>query len=301
MNKIVVLFVIAVVGSASIQAQDKPLVYNRTSKETEQIDRQVDLALAAKYHVIDLPEDSDYTPPRIVTGSLPTEALTKDGQSLDGYVLVAYIITADGHTSSPMVLKSTNEQINEIALNAVNGWSFTPAKYKGQLVSTTAAQEFTFKAPAKGFEVAHVVLYQPNDVLVARMPSVQDLGQYIIELEKILTAHFRDAKTPEAIDVVIGLRPGNLVKVWFISSIRDGNAKEFSELRQQLEAVKPVAVKGQVAFAISGGISGGGVKVSKDDQAFRPPIPKEWKDALKDNTTNKPVPDVYMDVVWPQE
>lgn len=297
MYKVTLLFVLLVLGSADLCAEDKLTVYNHITKETEAVDHQVSTALAAKFHVIDLPATSDYVKPVVTGGDMPTEALSKTGEKLKGYVFLAYVITADGHADSPIVLKSTDERLNESAFAAVKTWRFTPAKYQGQPVATTAAQEFIFKGEISGFVVSNVVLYQTNDVLVARMPSAETLATYIKQLEVILMTHYKDAKVPEKLDVVIGVRPGNSAKVWFVSATHAANAKEFDEIRKQLEAIIPPDVKGQVVFAITGNI--GGAKAAKEDGPFQPPIPQEWKDAAKKGDISPTTPDEYLDAAWP--
>jgi TonB family protein len=233
---------------------------------------------------------------------MPPSPKTATGETLTGYVLVAYVITADGHAVDPTVLKSTNVQLNQVASNATASWSFEPAKFKGIPVGTTAAQEFNFKyeAPKKGFAVDNIVLYQPNDVLVQRLSGADQLAAYIKQLQAVLIDYFKDATTPETFHTIVAVRPGNLSRIWFVSSTRNGASMYLDSLQQKLEAIKPVDVKdGPIAFAISGSIAGGDGKKPKSDKNFQPPIPREWQDAGKDLKPPVLVPDGYLDVVWP--
>ncbi len=150
-----------------------------------------------------------------------------------------------------------------------------------------------------GFETAHVVLYQPNDVLVARMPSASELAGYVQQLQTILKNNYKETRVAQNLDVVVGLRPGGKVRIWLISSAANRATPELDDLRKQLESVTPVSVKGLVALAICGKIYGGDPTV-KEKVPFQPPIPQEWSDALKDKSTSpQPVPDVYLDIIWP--
>jgi TonB family protein len=283
----------------SLRGQEKPLVYDHLTKTMGALDQQVDAALGTQFHVIDVPENSDYTPPRATSGSLPTEALDQAGKKLKGYVLVAYVIGSDGGAAGPVVLKSTDVQLNQTALNAVTSWRFVPAQYEGKPVATTAAQEFFFKNGTEGFVLSHISLYQDNNVLIARMPGVDALSAYIQALGAILTSHFSAGKAPDVIDVVVGVRPRNVSKVWFISQA--GHAGDFADLGRQLEAVRPIDVRDEIAFAISGTV--GGATTPPLKAGSPPPIPAEWLDALKTAPPNgapKPFPDLFLDVAWPR-
>jgi hypothetical protein len=47
--------------------------------------------------------------------------------------------------AEPVVLKTTDERLNSIAMKAMEDWRFTPATLNGAAIATTAAQEFNFE------------------------------------------------------------------------------------------------------------------------------------------------------------
>jgi len=304
--KITVVLISFFAASLLVRAADKPLAYDPPPKGTEDgasIDQAVNTALANKYAIVLLKNSADYAgPPKVKAGKLPSSYTTSSGETISGYVLIAYVVTADGRADDPVVLKTTNARLSHAATDAMTGWRFEPAKLNGTPIATTAAQEFNFKsnAPPEGFAMDQIILYQPNDVLVQRLLSADRLAAYIKQLQAILSDYFSDAKTPETLHTIVAIRPGNEARVWFVSSTRSGDAREFAPLRQQLEAVKPVDVHGgPVAFSISASIAGGDGKDPKGGKDFQPPIPKEWLAAAKDLKPPILVPDGYLKVVWP--
>jgi hypothetical protein len=152
----------------------------------------------------------------------------------------------------------------------------------------------------KAFAVANLILYQPDEVLTARLPGAKEFAVYVKQLEAVAADFFGASKTPESIQIVVAVRPGKQAHVWFISTKRAGDAKDFDPLRAKLEAVTPIAVRGgPIAFAISAKIAGGDGDNAPDVKDFKPPIPKEWTDATRDAQSDIPVPDGFLDAVWP--
>jgi hypothetical protein len=144
------------------------------------------------------------------------------------------------------------------------------------------------------FERDPVLLYQPDAPLQARLSSAGELADYILRLQKVGTAFFASEQTPETLDVVVGLKPGKKVRIWFVSSRRNSNDKALLALRRKLEAVAPCNVQaGPVAFALRWNIAG--IKA----QAFNghPPMPKEWRDAAGNDKTLI-VPDGVFERIW---
>jgi len=125
----------------------KPIVYNHTEKAGSPYDKAVREAYTAKFTITDLPDSPEFTPPKTLAGHIPTRALDEIGRPLQGKVLLAYIVTADGHVVNPIVLKSSDERLNATALKALEEWRFEPARLGGTAIAITAAQEFSFKAP----------------------------------------------------------------------------------------------------------------------------------------------------------
>jgi len=137
---------LALVAASIAGASDKPTVYNPTTEEHVDRGRQLAELFSPKFIVVDIRDDTDYVPPKPVAGGLPYTALSKSGESLSGYVLVAYIITPEGRATEPHIMKTTDERLNSVAINAMNDWRFVAAKLKNSPLPTTAVQEFNFIA-----------------------------------------------------------------------------------------------------------------------------------------------------------
>ncbi len=152
----------------------------------------------------------------------------------------------------------------------------------------------------KGFSNETLVLYQPNDVLQARVSSVDNLVAYVNEIERVCQTFFADAAIPESLDIVIAIRPDKTSKVWFISSIHPGIPKDREALRGQLEKLPPCEVTGgPIAFAMVSSIAGGDGKTIKPSVDGKPPLPKEWSEAAKKKQADVVLPDGILDDVWP--
>jgi len=153
----------------------------------------------------------------------------------------------------------------------------------------------------KGFQTANIALYQPNDVLQARTRSVEDLAAYIKQIQAVCTEFYANDTKPENLHIVVAVRPGKRSRVWFISSTAPNDASR-DPLRKKLEAIPPCdAHGGPIAFTISAALAGGAGKIfTGEDKDFSPPIPKEWSDA-KIGKNSGPVPDCYLDIVWPDK
>ena len=150
----------------------------------------------------------------------------------------------------------------------------------------------------RGFAMERVALYQPEEVLDARV-GVADLAAYIKQLQAVCAGFFATAGTPETLHVVVAVRPGKRARIWFASSTRLDLDPARDPLRKQLAAVPPCEVRGgPVAFALSGKIAGGGASNPPGDQGFALPVPQAWKDASK-GKEGVVVPDGLLDLVWP--
>jgi hypothetical protein len=296
-------FTTLALGATLAFAADKPTAYDHITKDGAAIDAQVNAALSLNYTIVPVEDSPDYVASKATAGSLPTSAKTSSGEALTGYVLLAYVVNTKGHAVNPMVLKTTDPRLNSFAIKASSNWRFEPAKLKGVPIATTAAQEFNFKDETpKGFVTDDIMLYQPNEVLAQRLPGADQFAAYIKQLQAALTDYYAGDKTAEKLQTVIALRSGNRSRVWFVSSLHSGKNPIFDTLRQTLEAIKPVDVKGgTIAFVISGSIAGGDGKNTHSDKDDQPPIPREWQEAAKDLKRPILVPDGFLDAVWPDK
>jgi TonB family protein len=138
-------------GVCICSAAEKPTIYNYVNNESSAIDPLVNAALAPKFTIVDIRDSVDYVQPKATAGRLPRIARMPTGEPLGGYVLVAYVITAEGRVTDAVVLKSADERLNGIATKAIESWRFAPATLKGVAIPTTAAQEFTFETKPTEF------------------------------------------------------------------------------------------------------------------------------------------------------
>lgn len=274
--------------------QEKPLVYNNAESGDTPLDREVKKAYAPDFAITDVTTAAGYESPKPTVGGLPRTAQNDEGEPLEGYVLVAYIINDKGLVEHPVVLRSTNEELNRTALTAMEAWRFVPGALKGKPVATTAAQEFTFEILRSGFETTNIVLYQPDDVVRKRLPGSGHLAAYIEKIQLAAEDFFARVHTPDSLQIVVAVRPGGKSRVWLMGSGLE--EKTLAVLREQIQAIPPVAVQdGPVAFAICGKIAGG------PETAEATPMPPEWQESVKNLPQPVVVPDGLLDTVWPAE
>ena len=142
------LFLAAV---AICNAAERPTIYNHITEEGAAIDSLISAAFAPKFTIVDMRDSADFVQPKAKAGDCPRIARTIAGEPLGGSVLVAYVVTAEGRAGNLVILKSSDERLNSIATNAMEGWRFAPATLKSVPVATTAAQEFTFETAPTEF------------------------------------------------------------------------------------------------------------------------------------------------------
>lgn len=283
------------------QPAEKPVLYNNLDGDGGvTLDKAIKAAYSAKYTILDTSRREGYSEPEATAGDLPKYTADEQGQFIAGYVLVAYIVTAEGLVSEPAVLKSNDERLSKVALEAMTHWRFSPGKLNGVAVATTAAQEFNFGPVdvSNGYRLDRIVVYQPNDVLVKRMPSADLVKAYVFDLKQVAHNFFVGDATPEIFHIVIVIRPGYRSRVWFKSSARPGDSKELEPLRTLLESVRPMEVKGgPVIMALTASIAGGDRKDHSKDSY---PVPDAWTQVAKSMATPAPFSsDAFLDTAWP--
>ncbi len=144
----------------------------------------------------------------------------------------------------------------------------------------------------KNVETQGVVLYQPDDVLRQRVSSMQEVAGYIQQVNAVVDESFKDSKTPEALDVVIIIKPEGQARAWLVSSLP--TPPERSGLTGKLQAIPPPPVKGgPFAFAVSYNIAG-----AQRAKGLSPPAPEEWRKAAENASEPLTIPDGLMDQVW---
>ena len=129
----------------SLTQSDKPIVYNCITPEGASLDQLVHRSYETRFRIIDIASKDGFIPAKVSTGTLPEKALSEKGQDIAGYVLAFYLINDQGQVTDPIIVKSTDKQLNRTALKAMAEWRFIPATLRGKNVWSTAAQEFTFR------------------------------------------------------------------------------------------------------------------------------------------------------------
>jgi TonB family protein len=261
------------------QVISKTIVYNNLDGDgSQELDRSIKQAYSPRYTIVDTRASDGYVEPAPTAGSMPGTIQDEKGVVLAGYVLVAYIVGTDGKVADPVVLKTSDSRLEKAALDVMGHWRFTPGKVGGKIVATTAAQEFTF-GPVRvqsGFSLRHLILYQPNEVVIRRMPPKTEADGYLDRLTEVAHNFFIGNPAPETLHIIVLLVPGQHSRVWFLSSNRPGNAKELRPLKLLLEAIKPLKVnEGPVLFTLSGVVMGGD---GMDLPADQSPVPAEWRE-----------------------
>lgn len=154
-------------------------------------------------------------------------------------------------------------------------------------------------ASARGFAMVSTVMYQSDDVVARRVPSVPALADYILQLEKVAAEVLREESEPEALDVVVAVRPGGARRVWFVPKTAASD-RRLAPLRARLEAVPaPVVREGVLVFAMVGAIAGASRSLPTPEGAFEAPTPEEWKQAAKAKGKDALAIDPMIDLVWP--
>lgn len=264
-------------------ASPKTVVYNDMGGDGGvALDRGIKAAYGARFTLVDTGRSAGYAGPVTTAGSMPGVVTDGAGRPIVGYVLAAYIVSAEGRVTDPVILKTTDARLSAAALDAMAHWRFTPATLNGAPVASTAAQEFNFGAPdaSAGFLMDRVAIYQPAEVLLKRLPGADVFGAYLGRLKEVVHNFFVGDAVAESFSVVIALQPGGHTRIWFVSSRRPGDAAELAPLRALLLNVPPVEVReGPAAFAMVGRIAGGDSSVPPGDKDSPPPVPKAWRDA----------------------
>jgi len=88
----------------------------------------------------------DMTPPRLVHRVNPEYSPGSKGVRVEGSVLIGTVITSRGATKGPHVVKSLDKDVDEVAVEAVKQWVFTPAKKNGKAVAVNVTIEIAFHA-----------------------------------------------------------------------------------------------------------------------------------------------------------
>jgi hypothetical protein len=135
-------------------------------------------------------------------------------------------------------------------------------------------------APGPAFRLRGVVLYQPNDVLTARLGGdAHPFAAYTKRVERRIAAALAGHPAAHGFSaaIVIAIKPDGEVHAWLVTR-RAPSPALAADLTAAAEAVPPITVQGgPIAFAIVfDAFGGGGPPVI--DRAHPIPIPPEWRE-----------------------
>jgi hypothetical protein len=147
--------------------------------------------------------------------------------------------------------------------------------------------------PQRPFHAIFAQMYQPDEVLRQRMPSVEEFGNYVKALDGELAAFAAERPFDgQALSLFVAVRPGRRSRVWL--EFRPGGVPAHPErdLVSRLEAVPAPEVNGPVAMATYS-LLWGGPGTKENLFAF---MPAEWAEAVSPGAV---LPDDALRKVWP--
>jgi TonB family protein len=82
-----------------------------------------------------------------VSQEAPAYSPSLRASCVEGNVVISFTITSKGDVINPVVVSSTDEHLNNAALDAVRKWKFAPATKDGVAVTVKALQPVAFVIP----------------------------------------------------------------------------------------------------------------------------------------------------------
>lgn len=152
---------------------------------------------------------------------------------------------------------------------------------------------------ASSGKLTNMVLYQPDVVLKERLGA--DANPLALYAKKLMTKvdALPDSSVQELLDIVVVVKPGQRVRVWFISSLV--SPPDRAALKRELEAIVPLEIwGGPIVFAMVYSFNNAPPRNVQDDH-YQPPIPAEWREKAKGSPGSLIVPDGFIPLVWPDE
>ena len=117
-------------------AKTKPTVYIHIIIENDPIDKAIENAYAKNFTIVEVRNSKEFNRAVLRKAVHPHLVLSDSPQQEPkGDVLVATIVTTDGHAIEPVILKSADERLNAAMLDAVKQLRYTPARLNGSPVS----------------------------------------------------------------------------------------------------------------------------------------------------------------------
>jgi TonB family protein len=124
--------------------REKPVVYIRSTKESEADPKIVKARYGTKYRIVVFRNDPTYLRSENTKQVIPKPQRDVAGKLITGSVRVCFIVTAGGRVAEPFVLRSSNPTLDSVVLEAIKYWRGAPARLHGQAIPIILYQDFTF-------------------------------------------------------------------------------------------------------------------------------------------------------------
>ena len=175
--------------------------------------------------------------------------------------------------------------------------NFTFLRVAAALIAATAMFASGAAKAEPAFRMTSVALYQPNDVLVARLGSdTSSLANYIKQIVSREVNVFENAGQHAGVSgaIVVAIRAGQQSRAWIVMGANGLPEPLLARMKAEAESIPPVSVReGPIAFAISFDVWGGGQSVT--DAANPLPVPHEWLGG----SGHEVLPDGPLSRIWP--
>jgi hypothetical protein len=152
--------------------------------------------------------------------------------------------------------------------------------------------------PVVGYKMLRVATFHTDDVLQARLASIDAYAAYVKALAETTTGALKETPGRCGLDIVVAVKPGRRARVWFVSTPPAvPGPVVLDALRRQLEAVPaPEVRQGPLAFALIG-LMGDALRPREAALDLPPPVPVEWRAAARGKKVD--VPDGMIALAWP--
>jgi hypothetical protein len=129
------------------------------------------------------------------------------------------------------------------------------------------------EAPPVSIKSEATILLQNDTLLKARAADVSAVGQYFKSVRKVFSQTYPKDAPPEAVNMVLAVKPDRKARVWFVSSLK--NPPDRSQFMAQFDALPVPEVKnGPVALVEIMTI--GGARRQTASGRRLPMFPPEW-------------------------
>ncbi len=220
---------------------------------------------------------------------------------------VGLVVDPNGFVEKGFMVRSSQPQPVEQAvlghLININFGAFSPAMPQHKLVFLVPVDPPAGLIENSVFQMKSIVLYQPNQMLVARLGpnGAAGMANYISRINQSLAATFKKLPLEPGVSgaVVIGIKPPGFAReAWVVTGKNHFSQDLILQIKIAAEIVQPMPVyNGPVVFAINFNAWDGGVPVT--DAKHPLPMPQEWFAGAAAGSKPALVPDGIFARIWP--